>query len=61
MHHVVSRRQAVESADWLIAPSALFIPRTSWATRNHESPRTTNLYDRRQDEISLDEIERIAI
>ena len=27
----------------------------------HESPRTTKLYDRRQDEISLDEIERIAI
>jgi site-specific recombinase XerD len=28
---------------------------------NHESPRTTKLYDRRRDEISLDEIERIAI
>jgi hypothetical protein len=28
---------------------------------NHESPRTTKLYDRRQDEISLYEIERIAI
>jgi hypothetical protein len=28
---------------------------------NHESPRTTKLYDRRQDEISLDEIERITI
>ena len=28
---------------------------------NHESPRTTKLYDRRQDEISLDEIEQIAI
>jgi site-specific recombinase XerD len=27
----------------------------------HESPRTTKLYDRRQDEISLDEIERIII
>jgi len=27
----------------------------------HESPRTTKLYDRRNDEISLDEIERIAI
>jgi hypothetical protein len=26
-----------------------------------ESPRTTKLYDRRNDEISLDEIERIAI
>jgi integrase len=28
---------------------------------NHESPRTTKLYDRRQDKISLDEIERITI
>jgi hypothetical protein len=28
---------------------------------NHGSPRTTKLYDRRQDEISLDEVERITI
>ena len=28
---------------------------------NHESPRTTKLYDRRRDEISLDEVERIRI
>lgn len=28
---------------------------------NHESPRTTKLYDRRQDEITLDEVERIVI
>jgi hypothetical protein len=28
---------------------------------NHESPRTTKLYDRRNDEISLHEIERITI
>ncbi len=28
---------------------------------NHESPRTTKLYDRTQDEISRDEIERIRI
>jgi integrase/recombinase XerD len=27
---------------------------------NHESPRTTKLYDRRTGEISLDEIERIT-
>ncbi len=27
----------------------------------HESPRTTRLYDRRGDEISLDEVERIVI
>ncbi len=27
---------------------------------NHESPRTTKLYDRRQDEISLDEVEKIG-
>lgn len=28
---------------------------------NHESPRTTKLYDRRNDQVSLDEIERILI
>jgi integrase len=28
---------------------------------NHSSPRTTKLYDRRSDELSLDEIERIQI
>jgi len=27
----------------------------------HESPRTTKLYDRRQDQISLDEVGRISI
>ena len=28
---------------------------------NHESARTTGLYDRRDDEVSLDEVERILI
>ena len=28
---------------------------------NHESARTTGLYDRRDDEVSLDEVERIVI
>ncbi len=28
---------------------------------NHESARTTGLYDRRQDQVSLDEVERIKI
>jgi site-specific recombinase XerD len=31
------------------------------AMANHSSPRTTKLYDRREEEISLDEVERIAI
>jgi integrase len=31
------------------------------AMANHSSPRTTKLYDRRDEEISLDEVERIAI
>ena len=26
---------------------------------NHVSPRTTQLYDRRRDEVSLDEVERV--
>ena len=28
---------------------------------NHESARTTGLYDRRQGQVTLDEIERVAI
>ena len=28
---------------------------------NHESARTTGLYDRRDDQVSLDEVERILI
>ncbi|WP_284314538.1 tyrosine-type recombinase/integrase [Labrys miyagiensis] len=28
---------------------------------NHASTRTTQLYDRRQDEVSLDEVERVLI
>jgi integrase len=31
------------------------------AMANHASTRTTALYDRRRDEVSLDEVERIAI
>ncbi len=31
------------------------------AMANHASTRTTQLYDRRQDEISLDEVERIRV
>jgi len=34
---------------------------TAQQLANHESPRTTKLYDRRQDEISLDEVEKIGI
>jgi hypothetical protein len=31
------------------------------AMANHASTRTTQLYDRRRDEMSLDEIERVVI
>jgi integrase len=31
------------------------------AMANHASTQTTQLYDRRRDEVSLDEVERIAI
>jgi integrase len=31
------------------------------AMANHASTRTTQLYDRRRDEISLDEVERVRI
>jgi hypothetical protein len=31
------------------------------AMANHASTRTTQLYDRRRDDVSLDEVERISI
>jgi integrase len=31
------------------------------AMANHASTRTTQLYDHRRDEVSLDEVERVAI
>jgi hypothetical protein len=31
------------------------------AIANHESPKTTKLYDRNSDQITLDMVERIAI
>jgi integrase/recombinase XerD len=34
---------------------------TAQAIADHESPRTTKLYDRTGDEITLDEVERIRI
>jgi hypothetical protein len=37
------------------------LPEVAQHIASHESPQTTKLYDRRQDEISLDEIERISI
>ena len=36
-------------------------PEKAAAMANHTSTRTTQLYDRRRDEVSLDEIERIVI
>jgi len=45
----------------------LSMPVEKWTIENaqaiaaHESPRTTKLYDRTSDEITLDEIERISI
>lgn len=34
---------------------------TGYAIAAHESPRTTKLYDRTSDEVTLDEVERIRI
>jgi hypothetical protein len=36
-------------------------PENAQAMAAHESPRTTKLYDRTGDEITLDEVERIQI
>jgi integrase/recombinase XerD len=37
------------------------LPLSPQAMAAHESPRTTKIYDRTGDEITLDEVERIAI
>jgi hypothetical protein len=42
----------------ILKPAAHWRTRKSWP---HESPRTTKLYDRTGDEITLDEVERITI
>jgi len=44
-------------ADLLVPPGGTL----ENAQAMHESPRTTKLYDRTGDEITLDEVERIAI
>lgn len=36
-------------------------PEIAQQMANHESSRTTGLYDRRGDQVSLDEVERIVI
>jgi hypothetical protein len=36
-------------------------PDEAAAMANHASTRTTQLYDRRRDELTLDEVERITI
>jgi hypothetical protein len=48
-HLVGNRLLLLASVDWLSPALA------------HESPRTTKLYDRTSDDISLDEVERIVI
>lgn len=48
-------------------PPALFLPFGKGAERffdfftNQSSPRTTKLYDRRNDELTLDEYERVGL
>jgi hypothetical protein len=57
----------ISSSPWIRgAPHSEFLKNkgtleTAQYIANHESPRTTKLYDRRQDEISLDEVEKISI
>jgi hypothetical protein len=61
LHHTISRNFAfghqVEPDPAQVAASF----ENAQAMAAHESPRTTKLYDRRGDEITLDEVERINI
>ena len=53
---------AIRSATGIAAYLKTAAPsRTAQAIAAHESPRTTKLYDRTSDEITLDEVERIVI
>jgi hypothetical protein len=54
--HIVSARPAITA--YLEAGGTL---ENAQAMAAHESPRTTKLYDRTGDEITLDEVERITI
>jgi hypothetical protein len=45
-HRVLKSKSTLETAQHIV---------------NHESPRTSKLYDQREDESSLDEVEWIAI
>jgi hypothetical protein len=47
--------------DRLITVARLRRPSLKGGPEGHESPRTTKLYDRTGDEITLDEVERITI
>ena len=47
-----SRRRNPNACDYTVGHETL---------ANHESARTTGLYDRRSDKISLDEVEKIGI
>jgi integrase/recombinase XerD len=50
-------------ATWHLLPYVTFraTGEKAQAIAAHESPRTTKLYDRTEDTISLDEIERVMI
>jgi hypothetical protein len=34
---------------------------SNWTASAHESARTTKLYDRRNDQVTLDQVERIVL
>ena len=44
-----------------LSPATPSDDRARPADRDHESPKTTKLYDRTSDQITLDEVERIVI
>jgi serine/threonine-protein kinase len=60
---VLARFGLLAFAGWLLCNSQLSLGSIEHAQRiaAHESPRTTKLYDRTGDQVSLDEIEKIVI
>jgi hypothetical protein len=53
------RARPISTARIVSRNGATLTLETAQQIANHESPRTTKLYDRRQDEISLDEFDAL--
>jgi integrase/recombinase XerD len=59
--HVIRREVAALGLRGRGFARRFLLIRRRWRLANHASTRTTQLYDRRRDEVNLDEVGRISI